>query len=139
MNLLIPLALSLGLPEQQRKQYLRKIFPLAIPVSPATTVLVAFEAEREVKQQALADQKMIGEAIAAGGLKSAADLEKFPTLNSAFKKLSSQVQGSLFTAVASPPRGEVEVPVARAPDAGTTGATRTRSSSEPGTPPGPRA
>ena len=139
MNLLIPLALSLGMSEQQRKQYLRKIIPLTIPVSPATTVFVAFEAEREVKQQALADQKMIGEAIAAGGLKSAADLEKFPTLNSAFKKLPVAVQGSLFTAVASPTRPEVEVPVARGPDAGTTGATRTRSSGEPPTPPGPRA
>lgn len=85
------------LPKAQRARVAEQLLPFAFPAAPAQRMMIAaFTAERQVQRQAQTEQRLVEEAIKAGGFTAPADLSTFPALNVAFNNLPPAIQAGLF-------------------------------------------
>ena len=110
---------SSGLSTEQRNKALNLALPTLLPGPPETkTLFAAITAEREVRQVAANEQKLVTEAVKAAGITSADALVEFPTLSAAFNKLPAAVKsGILNPAVVGPP-SDREIVLSPTPEAG---------------------
>jgi hypothetical protein len=85
-----------------------QILPLALPGPAAQRLAVALiNADRSTRRQAIAEQRMVEEAVTASGgrLTKPDDLLPFPTLHQAFSRLPADVQAAIFKPREDPKKG----------------------------------
>ena len=98
MDWLLPLFVISRVPKPSRAALAEQLLPIALPgPSSQRLALAAIGAERQLKRQALTEQRLVEEAIKAGKFTSAADLASFPALELAFKRLPKPVQTVIFS------------------------------------------
>lgn len=120
MSAFIPLLVLSGLKGDLRSRALNLVLPTLVPGPQATKLAIAaFTAEREVKQAAATEQKLVTEAIKAAGITSADALAEFPALNTAFNKLPAAVKSGIFSPAVLGGAGDREVALSPTPESGT--------------------
>jgi hypothetical protein len=98
MDWLLPLFVISRVPKPSRAALAEQLLPIALPgPSSQRLALAAIGAERQLKRQALTEQRLVEEAIKAGKFTSPADLVSFPALELAFKRLPVPVQTVIFS------------------------------------------
>jgi hypothetical protein len=87
-----------------QKALFAQILPALISDSSTERLVVAtVSAKKQMAIQAATEGNLVKEAIKAGNFKSPADLDRFPALYAAFKRLSASDQSTVFTT--TPPGG----------------------------------
>jgi hypothetical protein len=86
-----------------QKALFTQILPAMIPGQQSRLLFATVSAKKQIAIQAETEGNLVKEAIKAGGLKSPADLDRFPALSAAFNRLPASVQSTLFPT--APPAG----------------------------------
>lgn len=100
MDWLLPLLVIEGVPKASRAALVEQLLPVALPgPSSQRFALVAIGAERQLKRQALNEQRLVEEVIKIGKFTEPKQFETFPALTLAFKRLPVAVQSAVFSTV----------------------------------------
>jgi hypothetical protein len=97
-----------GAARSRRAAIAEQILPLALPGPASQRLAVALiNADRSTRRQAIAEQRMVEEAVTASGgrLAKPDDLLPFPTLHQAFGRLPADVQATIFKPREDPKKG----------------------------------
>ena len=103
---LLPFLLLRDLTRTQRRQAIQTLLPTTIPGAGQRLLLSTVMVQRQVEEQALAEERLTTEALDAvkasahGTLRDAAGLAEFPAINAAFHKLSEAERAEFFPSVA---------------------------------------
>jgi hypothetical protein len=94
---LLPILVMSGMPKTMRPALAEQLLPMTLP-GPRSQQLAfaAITVDRQLKRQALNEQRLVEDAIKAGAFKKVAELDKFPALAAAFKRLPAAVQSALL-------------------------------------------
>jgi len=97
MDWLLPMFVISRVPKPSRAALAEQLLPMALPgPSSQRLALAAIGAERQLKRQALTEQRLVEDAIRAAKFTAAAQLAPFPALDGAFKRLPVAVQSAIF-------------------------------------------
>jgi hypothetical protein len=97
-----------GAARSRRAEIAEQILPLALPGPASQRLVVALiNADRSTRRQAIAEQRMVEEAVTASGgrLTKPDDLLPFPTLHQAFSRLPADVEAAIFKPREDPKKG----------------------------------
>lgn len=94
---LLPIFVIAGVPKAMRPAFIEQLLPVTLPGSGSEKVaFAAIAVDGQLKKQARNEQHLVEDAIKAGSFKKVAELDKFPALAAAFKRLPAVVQTALL-------------------------------------------